>query len=79
MQTTPRKMSRNEHLLNLNILPDCQHRFRHSCSVTTQLLETFNDVSWGLEDKKISDIIYFDFSKAFDKIPQDNYWINFNK
>lgn len=51
-----------------NILPPEQHGFRKGKSVNTQLLETLDDISEGLEYKKFVDIIYFDLAKAFDSI-----------
>ena len=51
-----------------NILPDSQHGFRTSKSVTSQLLETFNDLTNSIENKEIVDVIYFDYRKAFDSI-----------
>jgi len=53
------------------IIPKVQHGFRKGKSVTTQLLETFNEFSIALENKQFIDVIYFDFSKAFDTVPHD--------
>ena len=60
------------HLEKINILPNSQHGFRKEKSVTTQLLETFNDLTNALEKREMADIIYFDFSKAFDTVPHSN-------
>ena len=52
-----------------HILPEYQHGFRSKKSVVTQLIETFNDLTDAYENKFITDIIFFDLAKAFDKIP----------
>nr|CAD2141501.1 unnamed protein product [Meloidogyne enterolobii] len=52
-----------------NILPACQHGFRKSHSVSTQLLEVMDDFTFALENKNSVDIIYFDLAKAFDTVP----------
>ena len=48
---------------------NCQHGFRQHRSCVTQLLEVMNDLTTLLEDKEDIDIIYLDFSKAFDTVP----------
>uniref|UniRef100_A0A1I8BVZ0 Reverse transcriptase domain-containing protein n=1 Tax=Meloidogyne hapla TaxID=6305 RepID=A0A1I8BVZ0_MELHA len=52
-----------------NILPNCQHGFRKSHSVSTQLLEVMDDFTYSLENKCLIDVIYFDLAKAFDTVP----------
>lgn len=47
-----------------NILPNAQHGFRSGKSTTTQLLETFDEITCALEDNLSVDIAYFDFSKV---------------
>jgi retron-type reverse transcriptase len=54
-----------------NIFPQCQHGFRKNRSVTTQLLETFDDFSHAIDNKKCVDSLYFDLAKAFDTVPHD--------
>jgi len=53
---------------NNNILFDSQHGFSSSKSVTSQLLETLNDITTAIENKEIVDVIYFNCWKAFDSI-----------
>jgi len=53
----------------MHLLPENQHGFQKFKSVTTNLLETFDDLSQAIENKQVADIIYFDFSKAFDTVP----------
>ena len=57
-------------LLHKNDFVSCdQHGFRAGCSCVTQLLQCLHDWT-GNFDKKIStDIVYLDFSKAFDSVP----------
>lgn len=45
-----------------------QHGFRQRLSTTTQLMETINDFSSALNNKKQLDAICLDFSKAFDRV-----------
>jgi hypothetical protein len=45
-----------------------QHGFQPAQSCTTQLLEYFNDLTGALDSSICVDVIYLDFSKAFDKI-----------
>jgi hypothetical protein len=52
-----------------NLIPDCQHGFRPNKSVTTQLVETYDDWTNALENKKNIDVIFFDVKKAFDRLP----------
>ena len=51
------------------IIPTCQHGFRHKRSVITSLTETFEDLSIAHENNLATDVIYFDLSKAFDSVP----------
>ena len=57
------------HFEKHGILPDCQHGFRMNHSVTTQLLSVFDDLSLAVEQNKCADVIYYDFTKAFDRVP----------
>jgi ribonuclease P/MRP protein subunit RPP40 len=49
-------------------LNSSQHGFQHSQSCTTQLIEYLNDVTMSIDRRQCVDVIYLDFSKAFDKI-----------
>ena len=53
------------------IIPNSQHGFQKHKSVITQLVETFEDLSFAHENKFSVDIIYFDISKAFDSVPHN--------
>ena len=50
---------------------DSQHGFLPQKSCTTQLVPLSHDISLGLNENKLIDIIYFDFAKAFDSVNHD--------
>ena len=45
-----------------------QHGFRGGRSRLSQLLNHFDKVTWFLEHGKPVDVVYLDFTKAFDKV-----------
>ena len=51
-----------------DILCDEQHGFRHKRSYETQLILTIHDLAKSLDNGLQSDVIFLDFSKAFDKV-----------
>ena len=53
---------------NSNLLPDNQHGFRKNRSCLTQLIEHIDSVLKSLNEGLEVDVIYLDFSKAFDKV-----------
>ena len=55
------------HLEALDLLPDNQHGFRQLRSTLTQLLTHWDSVLESLEHGESVDVIYTDFSKAFNK------------
>ena len=55
----------------INYIHDSQHGFLPQKSCTTQLVPFSHDISLGLNEKKLIDIIYFDFAKAFDSVNHD--------
>ena len=55
------------HLSKHNILCDQQHGFRQSRSCETKLIITINDFAESLNRNEQTDVIFLDFSKAFDK------------
>ena len=57
-----------KYLLNNNLITPQQHGFIHKRSTCTNLLESVHDWSINLELRKKSDVIYFDFKKAFDSV-----------
>ena len=50
------------------LLRDTQHGFVNGRSCLTNLLTFLEDVTRGIDDRKSMDVIYLDFSKAFDKV-----------
>ena len=58
------------HLDDNGILTDTQpHGFRKHRSCESQLISTVHDLAKGIEDRKQTDVVLLDFSKAFDKVP----------
>jgi len=55
-------------LKNHSPLHSSQHGFQQSQSCVSQLLEYFNDITLSLSNRLCIDVVYLDFSKAFDKI-----------
>ena len=51
-----------------NIMCTNQHGFRKKRSCETQLLETINDLTGALDAGYEADILFLDFSKAFDRV-----------
>ena len=57
-----------KHLDNNNLLPKNQHGFITGRSTLSQLLNQIEQLIRAWEEGKITDTIYLDFSKAFDKV-----------
>ena len=57
-----------DHLERSGYFPDGQHGFRALRSILTQLLSFWDSILDKLEDGAGVDVIYTDFSKAFDKV-----------
>ena len=57
-----------KHIAKNNIIINEQHGFRNKLSTITQLINTTTDWANTLNNKGQTDIIFFDFSKAFEKI-----------
>ena len=56
------------HLVENNIISCEQHGFQRGSSCVTQLLECFDDWLTNLDENLGTDILYLDFTKAFDCI-----------
>ena len=56
-------------LENNNLLNSSQHGFVRSKSCLTNLLETVDIITAGLNEGKNVDVVYMDYAKAFDKVP----------
>ena len=55
------------HLENHQIIIDRQHGFRKKYSFTSQLLTLVHSLAESINSKGQTEIIFLDFSKAFDK------------
>ena len=65
------------HHLDANIiLTDTKHGFRPKDSCESQFITTYHDITRQLNRRDIKkvDRILFEFSKAFDKVPQLRYY-----
>lgn len=62
-------LKRPERIPALKDVPNDQHGFRTGRSTETLMLSALNDWTQALEHKTDVDVIYFDFMKAFDKVP----------
>ena len=59
----------NIHLDKYNLISNSQHGFLSGKSCLSNLLEFYNVTLDWLDNKNSLDIIYLDFTKAFDKVP----------
>ena len=57
------------HLQRNELISDSQHGFLPGRSCTTNLLLYMDSLTQARDDGLISDTIFFDFAKAFDKVP----------
>lgn len=60
------------YLENETILSPHQHGFRKGLSTVTQLMELAHDISKSIDQQKQVNLIFLDFSKAFDKVSHKN-------
>ena len=58
------------YLSDNNLLSPNQHGFVPRRSCCTQLLHAINDWTLSVDEHLSTDVVYFDFSKAFDSVPQ---------
>jgi len=58
-----------DHLIINHLIKDSQHGFTTGRSCQTNLLEFLDQVTKYLDSGEAVDIVYLDFSKAFDKVP----------
>ena len=64
------------HLEEFKFVSDIQLVFPKSHSCETQLRITLEDLAKNLDHGKQSDIILFDFAKAFDTVPHQRLLLN---
>ena len=58
-----------DHLVRNALIKDSQHGFMRNKSCTTNLLEFLETVTAANDNGHAVDVVYLDFSKAFDKVP----------
>ena len=56
-------------LMEHGLLSNIQFEFMKGRSTTLQLLNIMNDWTHSMENKNITDCVYMDYQKAFDKVP----------
>ena len=71
-----RPVSLMAHLEENMLMNPSQHGFMPRKSCATNLLEFFEVVTRTVDDGKNMDIIFLDFSKAFDKVPKERILAN---
>ena len=54
---------------SLHILNPLQHGFRPNHSCETQLVNFIDEIQWSTNTRQQSDLLFIDFSKAFDTVP----------
>ena len=59
------------HLDHNNILHPSQRGFRKGLCCETQLVDTIHELAYSINQKTQIDVIFMDFSKAFDKVSHD--------
>ena len=63
------------HLMKNGLITDDQHGFVPGRDCMTQLLVCIEDWTRRLETNKAFDVIYTDFSKAFDSVPHERLFV----
>ena len=58
-----------DHLYSKKIIRDTQHGFTQGRSCLTNLLTFLEEVTAYVDEGSPVDVLYLDFSKAFDKVP----------
>ena len=63
-----------------NLIGDSQHGFRNKRSCLTSLLDFFAQVidTYDTDYNKAVDLVYLDFQKAFDKVPDERLMVKVN-
>ena len=61
-------MARMQYLDTNSLLSDHQYGFRSKHSTCDQLIITYNDITKFVDSGCIVDLVFFDFTKAFDKV-----------
>ena len=58
-----------DHLERCSLIRDSQHGFVKGKSCLKNLIEFFEEVTKYVDEDRAVDVVYIDFSKAFDKVP----------
>ena len=66
-------------MISNNLFTKAQHGFIAGRSCVTQLLEFMEDITEAIDSDKEVDIIYLDFCKASDKVPQKRLLMKMQK
>ena len=68
------------HLEINNMIGDSQHGFRNKRCCPTSLLDFYEQVidTYDTNNNKAVDLVYLDFQKAFDKVPQEKPMLKVN-
>ena len=61
----------SKHFTEQNILSELQHGFREKRSCEKQLIMLVDELSKSMQSGKQTDLIFLDFSKAFDKVAHE--------
>ena len=64
-----------DHLMKNDLITDDQHGFVPDRDCITQLLSCIEDWTQRLENNRAFDVIYTDFSKAFDSVPHERLFL----
>ena len=59
----------SDHLIKNKLIKDSQHGFMKNKSITTCLLQFYDNIFQEYEAGRAVDIIFLDLKKAFDKVP----------
>ena len=68
----------SEHLATHHVLCDEQHGFRHRRCCESQLISTIDDFASCLNKGGQCDVLFLDFSKAFDRVPHSRLLYKLN-